>query len=481
MLTPKKYRFSTDEEDTGQRWLFPASYGLLFFIWAIGLFMLVGPFSTTIDTGQKILIFFIPVLLSLALIWLDVKNGIVFWFFGLTALVTQTGFQADVRNIRTSILEIVIIILVLMIVIQRSRNIMNLWAQFPGRSLLISFSLYAMAIFFLGMLRGDSFSMAIVQLKGFILYPFLGVLIYFGGRSKTLIRYVLFGLIVWYMLVAGWGIAQFFQGQQVLTQEIVVYRSSGEYAPINIYGITLMACALLVIGVATSVVSSKWRFVAFGFAVILIVGMLVSVSRAALAGLVIGLLFLILLNPNLKTVIFSILIGLALFWVLNYFLPYQVSDRLFQTTDSSTVKREFYLESGLQALKVYWAIGVGWGNGYFYQRDAGLYPSGFMPWYHNDYLNLAVQVGLFGLALYVSFWGSVIKQGWKFIRSYKDSWSIPYVKGTLSALIGLLMAALFEHVLWRPDMAGLVGWLLGMLVASMYLGQQDEGAKVNID
>jgi hypothetical protein len=43
------------------------------------------------------------------------------------------------------------------------------------------------------------------------------------------------------------------------------------------------------------------------------------------------------------------------------------------------------------------------------------------------------------------------------------------------------MAALFEHVLWRPDMAGLVGWLLGMLVASMYLGQQDEGAKVNID
>jgi hypothetical protein len=44
-----------------------------------------------------------------------------------------------------------------------------------------------------------------------------------------------------------------------------------------------------------------------------------------------------------------------------------------------------------------------------------------------------------------------------------------YIQGSQIALVSLLVSAGFEHVFWRPDIAGLIGWFLGIMVAGMAL------------
>jgi len=151
-------------------------------------------------------------------------------------------------------------------------------------------------------------------------------------------------------------------------------------------------------------------------------------------------------------------------------LPYGFLDgsinRLFQLSDSSTTKRYFYLESGLNSILRYGLTGAGWGKAYWYYEGIGLVPSGNIPWYHNDYLNLAVQVGIPGLVLYLGFWFSFIKS---IVSKQLSSSTNSFVVSGVAALIAVLVGASLEHLLWRSDMAGYVFWIAGFIIAASKL------------
>src|SRR5690606_27791457 len=106
-------------------------------------------------------------------------------------------------------------------------------------------------------------------------------------------------------------------------------------------------------------------------------------------------------------------------------LPPEARDiHLLQVEDSSTQRRTAYLFSGFQAFKARFVTGWGWGRAFTYSglpstqflswseflapaAPGTLIPTNSLPWYHNDYLNLAVQAGLIGLTLYLAFWHRV--------------------------------------------------------------------------
>ncbi len=448
----------------------PAPFIVLFLVWGVAFALLASPLVASMSTVEKIIVLAIPAVLSVLVVLLDIEHGMTFWVLGLTLLVTQTGFQLDISTLRTSALELMTILLMVILFFDRTGLFKRVWALFPGRVPVTLFALFSLLMLFVGVIQGDNLLQALSQLKGFLIYPLMGILLAAGIRSTAMLRWVIGIVLAWYVLVAGWGILQFVQGQNMLAQDYL-FRASGEYAPINIYGITLMACALLLAGIVISTRGFRSRVLGSGLMIWLIIGMLVSVSRSALLGLVIGLIVLFLERKSLRMIIVGlILVGLAA-WALSDLLPHEITNRLFQLSDSSTVRREFYLESGWQALLTFWAYGGGWGNGYWYVSNAGLVKSGFMPWYHNDFLNLAVQIGVFGAFLYILFWGRVVQTGWLWLRTYATSQPelVPFARGALAALIGLLVAAVFEHVLWRPDIAGLVGWMLGILIAIITL------------
>jgi len=345
----------------------------------------------------------------------------------------------------------------------------------PGYKWLLVFILYSVLVFIIGVIHGDSVPLALIEFKGFIVYPLIIVLIIAGVGSERILFTAFYLMTGWFILLSGRGIMDFLThaGENAVAPGFPVYRESAGYAPINIFGATAMAMALLVFGVSfSSRISAAAAKVLRVIGVFLIVGGWTSASRASVVLLVCGfsVLFLIKKQMGLKLGVFIVICGIVISVFISPMVIKVPARRIFQVSDSSTKKRSFYLISGLHALKEFWPAGAGWGNAFWYSEREGLIRSDFIPWYHNDYLNLAVQTGIPGLILYLGFWFSLIRFLWKSVKDSPEEFrEKPFTVGGMAALTGLLVSAMFEHFLWRPDMAGFVAWIAGMAVADMRL------------
>ena len=465
--------YSTTKDKLGQVSEFKKAspFVMLIFVWGVSWLALMTPIAE--DFQAKLLILLPPVFFSMLLLLAKPQEGFAFWSIALGLFVTQTGFQWDVGSIRISALEIIIVVLLLIYVwFHRNGAVFSrINLHLPGWSFLLAFIIYSLAMFLLGLIRGDSLNLAVEEFKGFILYPLTAIIILVGINRRSLLRLSVMILIVWYIGVAAFGIYQFIQGERA-TQELV--RVSGDYAAINMYGITLMAVSLLTIGVSIHNKNGGFRILGLGIALWLFLGAIASVARTVWIAYAVGLLFLLFFGKGKPRYIFLIL---AVFILLLFFVPGLFQGRILQLTDSSTVKRMFYLESGFQAWKASPIIGWGWGKAFWYYGT--LIPSGDIPWYHNDYLNLAVQTGLIGLVLYLGYWIRSISFTFQWLKSHPSTDLVGYIGGTQAALVALLVAALFEHVLWRPDMAGLVGLISGLMLAAVFISKSEEPAEFN--
>jgi|GEM_PF-1595458 len=452
-----------------------SSFLLLIVAWMVAGTLLSTPLADEIPLTAKALLIAPPLLLSTILLFLSPHDGVIAWGFILTFFVTQTGFQAQFGQLTTSAVEISLVaILTVLLIIHRFQGL-NITFNIPGRGFLFVFIIYATIRLMIGVMQGDSVTMALSEYKGFILYPLMVYPLIAGFQSRRILGWAVTYLGLWYALVSAVGLFQFIANQQIFYQG-EVYRASGDYGPINLFGITLAMVAVFLFGVAwkrNGEERSRPFLIILGL--FILAGALTSLSRTVVVGFVAGFLVLLFFQRKLGLGILFVLllIGLLSFNLLPETVLTGAIERVFQMSDSSTLRREYYLISGLQAMREFWLMGGGWGQGYWYIQGYGLVPSGGIPWYHNDYLNLVVQSGIVGLLTYLGFWGSVIWAAIKFLRQAKQSPLNRYVLGSLAALTGLLAAALFEHVLWRSDIAGLVGWTAGVLLAALRIARDE--------
>jgi len=445
--------------------------------WGVSAVVLSLPGNEEMLFSDKLLLVVPPLVLSILFSLARPKDGMSLWAMGLTFLVTQTGFQADIGGIRSSALEISLIgLLMVTLMVRPWTRGLRRPGRWPGSRAFVYFAAYSAAILLVGVVRGDDLARAMGPFKGFVLYPAMIYLLLLGVRSERTLRWITGFAVLWYGLVASRGIWQFLTHQEGAMAG-GVYRASGDYAPVNLYSASLAAMALMVGGLVTSGASLRRRWQRRILTAVfcwLVVGSITAVSRSPIVGLLMGGAVLANLSGKRTAMVALALTGVVLlfFGILPDPVEQGVYGRLTQLSDSSTFKREFYLQSGLHALARYWPAGAGWGHGFWYRESTGLIESGSVPWFHNDYLNLAVQVGIPGLVLYLGFWIGSIRAGVVWLRNHPTAPTSGYVTGGLAALVCLLAVAMFEHVLWRPDMAGLVAWLAGVTVAAMNIGQR---------
>lgn len=435
-------------------------------MWILGTLILQTPFGTSYQVKLGILV----LLIGISIFYVIVKplRGFTFWSIGLGILIAQTGFQLNVKNIKTSALEFVILALSLFLLIYYQQHSLSLKTKLyvPGQKFFFGFVFFALVLFLFGMVRGDNFLNALYPLKGFILYPFMVYVFLIGIQNEKTMRWAVFLPAGLFLLAAFNGLSGY---QEANLESEYLVRVGGNYAAINLYGITLASVSLLLAGIGSSHPKSNLRITSIIFAFILFWGAIVSVSRAVAIGYVLGLLTILFLGKG-RTRLFPFI--LILLVSLYFLLPQEITARLFQLSDASTMKRESYLISGFEAFKVFWFTGAGWGNGYSYYSGAGLVKTGFYPWYHNDYLNLAVQVGVFGLGLYLTFWSKILVFAFRQVTRSSNTQYTGYIRGSFAGLISALVAAAFDHVLWRPDMAGFVIWLVGILLVAINLDKK---------
>jgi hypothetical protein len=439
-------------------------------VFLVGLWALTSVGLTILDqegTATKVAVLAMPLAVTVAAILLHPAEGFVFAAIGMTFLIGGTGFQLDVGRVRFSALEVAGVLLLVLLAWfhRRTREFEGHDLRVPGWRFLAVFAVYASFWLLLGLLRGDALDTALVQSKGFLLYPGLVLIMLAGVRTRRDLGLCIVVAAATYATISAQGIWQFIQGEQAATAD-VTFRSSGSYGPINVYGITLLAMAMLMLGLAMGSPQHPLRAASLLTAAWLFVGANASVSRTVWVAFAAGLLWLLVANRKGRGAALAMILLALLVLAL---MPESATARLSSLSDSSALKRQFYLSTGWQAVLRSWLVGSGWGQGFWYTPLSGLVPTGSVPWYHNDYLNLWVQVGAAGLLLYLGFWVSLVGSALKWLRKNLDAPSRGFVLGGGAALVSLLVSAFFEHVLWRPDVAGVVAWTAGILLVGMRL------------
>ncbi|MBK9713256.1 MAG: O-antigen ligase family protein [Kouleothrix sp.] len=421
------------------------------------------PFADSIVA--KLLLLTPPVIVSMLLTLLNARDGYALWSISLGFLVTQTGYQLDIGKIRISALEILLVVLLPILWWQSNRSIkINFRLRRSAYICLILFFAYSIIMFAISMINHIELDFIVNEFKGFLLYPLMAYVVAAGLQKYEHLRLSIITVVFMYVLVATRGILDFARhmGGGAWYD---VYRTSGGYAPINTYGITMLTICMLTLGIGLSLHDRRLKLLLLMISAWLFLGAVVSVSRTVWIAGIGGIIALVISGRRGKYAIGLLLVALILFLTL----PDQVAGRIDQISDSSSDKRSFYLESGIQTWKARWLTGWGWGVAYWYQPTIGLVPAEDMPWYHNDYLNLAVQVGAIGLMLYLGYWLQVLHTAHQWLRKHARSRAFGILLGGQMALVALLVSAGFEHVLWKPDIAGLVGWVCGLMLACMRL------------
>lgn len=133
--------------------------------------------------------------------------------------------------------------------------------------------------------------------------------------------------------------------------------------------------------------------------------------------------------------------------------------------DSSAAMRMAYLEIAAAIIKEHpW--GIGWYNYRYVFPDYDFYfknPDVIMYHSHNLFLNLAAELGIPGLLLFLLSWGAFIRLALRLYRKSRFSWIRAFGQGYLLMSAGILVGGLGDHVFFNVRM-GILFWLLSTLV-----------------
>ncbi|MGO1368557.1 O-antigen ligase family protein [Senegalia sp. (in: firmicutes)] len=149
---------------------------------------------------------------------------------------------------------------------------------------------------------------------------------------------------------------------------------------------------------------------------VLIIGLVLTLSRGAWISTIVGLLAIIAIRKNYKLLILIIIFSL----IIGVFMPDSVRDRFLSISNlfykneaqigqdySSTTVRKELVKISLDTIQSNQLRGIGLGNYYMITRSMGLHDVGVS---HNDYLQIATELGVPGLLAFLIFLSRIIKR-----------------------------------------------------------------------
>ena len=139
------------------------------------------------------------------------------------------------------------------------------------------------------------------------------------------------------------------------------------------------------------------------------------------------------------------------------------------TEDSSAAMRLAYLEIA-QAVVEEHPLGIGWYNYRYVFPEYDFYfknPDVIMYHCHNLFLNVAAELGLPGLILFLCAWFCMLYLAVKLVRKARFLWVQAFAAGYLLMSLGIAVGGLGDHVLFNVRM-GVLFWLLNTLLVLIW-------------
>ncbi|WP_432665989.1 O-antigen ligase family protein [Wukongibacter baidiensis] len=192
----------------------------------------------------------------------------------------------------------------------------------------------------------------------------------------------------------------------------------------------------------------------------------VTYSRGSWLGLVFAIVVFIFLI-DFKKIILLIPAGIGSLFVL----PDSILQRIGtigSLQDSSNYYRVNLWNMAIDILKDYWYSGIGIGYMTFREISPFYIRTAMDPYHtHNTYLQIAIELGVIGLVLFLLLILSIFRMGVRSVINTKSKFVKYFSAAYLASLSGILVNGLAEHVLYNPKIL-LVFWFIIAMNLCMY-------------
>jgi O-antigen ligase len=249
-------------------------------------------------------------------------------------------------------------------------------------------------------------------------------------------------------------------------------RPSASFPGSNAMGIYLTALTPFVAGLALFLTERKEK-IFFVFAAILGgLGVYLSLSRGAAAGLFLSLLLLSLVKKN--KIITSVLIIFVL--VYPFVMPQNIKDWAKSVKYNPLVMMTCQTRIGiyrntLHMISDHPFVGVGintFSRNYNKYRSADVEatnPTAKAYYAHNNFLHMAGEMGLLGLSVFLVFIFFVLKSSWMAFRKNNDPYYRAFAVSVFAAIIAFLINGFTETSLYHPRIVMIFWVLVGLGLA----------------
>jgi len=400
--------------------------------------------------------------------------------FAFIVLAWHTGFQISFSDTVPTVLSALDVIVPIVFLVALAGK----WYASSGsgsiaRGFFVRFRVFGVFCAWglaLALARGTDPAAMLMNLKAFTIYPLLALLVPWCIR-ETRHLYLSVGFLL--ALVTQRALVGILHGRSsgittILTNGSVASRINGNFASVNQYAFYIMSGLLLSVALIAAGRSPRVRLLLIAPVGLLSIALILTFSRGAWLGSVVGLCVLALFLHLQRLAGLLALLGL-IFVVVQIAQPgassvANVRLHASTTTDSSLGERQAFYALGEQVV-IHYPFGAGWGAG-FYIDASGLqtdHDPNDWPWYHNDYLQLAVQVGIPGLLAFAWMFVFIFRRAAQTARLVRGRGEFAVIVGLISALTGMLVQAFTDQFFWRTDIAPHIWIVVGLLLAAINL------------
>lgn len=321
--------------------------------------------------------------------------------------------------------------------------------------------------------RGVPWTNYVPELKGFYLWILIVVLCVNVLHTAQSIRLVMAVLVLSAIPNVVFQLKDVLTGattsgsaaQALLANGDLIVRTSGGAGLINQYAFSVMVVFFLSLALAMTALHWITRFLYYGCAIFFVIGIGLTYTRGAWIATAAGLLVVAALGE------WRVRARLATGAAIGYFLiPSFVWQRL-NFSDNSVAERVAYLHTATATVQAYPLLGGGWGSNFELIGDVlvPLFRRNDLPFWHNDYLIVATQVGLPGLAVFLWIWASLIVTG---VRAHHRAPSGPlrtYLLLLIAAVVAMFTQAFTDMFYWRNETGPLIWLVVGLICATLNL------------
>jgi hypothetical protein len=262
-----------------------------------------------------------------------------------------------------------------------------------------------------------------------------------------------------------------------------VLRVGGFLQHPNVFGIFLAMLLPFSIGMFLLGRGKYWRLYFLASTPLALAALVFTLSRSGWTSFVSAFLLLMSLmfcHPGLRrrTALASIGAGAVVLLILIIFSG-QIGERLFSSNKAATLGREEYIHDAWGMIKARPILG--WGmNSYVFAvppftkygaRGATRHYQGWIPPVHNIYFLWWSELGIVGLLLHLTVWGSIIATGLKNLR-VKDKLLFTVNVACLGCMLALLVDGMFSFSLRFNSILREFWIVSAMILAIRYLRLQ---------